>query len=37
VWAPGDQRFNVVAPDDEQVIVGYAEARERARALARQL
>ena len=37
VWAPGDQRFKVVAPDHEQVIVGYAEARERARALAREL
>jgi hypothetical protein len=28
VWAPGDQRFKVVAPDQEQVIVDYAEARE---------
>jgi hypothetical protein len=37
VWALGDQRFRVVAPDQEQVIVGYAEARERVRALAQEL
>jgi hypothetical protein len=35
VWARGGQRFKVVAPDQQQVVVGYAEARERARALAR--
>ena len=37
VWGPGDQRFKVVASDQDQVIVDYAEARERTRALAKQL
>jgi hypothetical protein len=37
VWALGDQRFKVVAPGQEEVVMGYAEARERARALAQQL
>ena len=35
VWVLGDQRFKVVASSQEEVIVGHAEARERARALAR--
>jgi hypothetical protein len=34
VWALGDQRFKVGAPDREEVVVVYAEAREKARALA---
>jgi hypothetical protein len=37
VWALGEQRFKVVAPDREQLVVGFEEARERARALADEL
>jgi hypothetical protein len=35
VWALGSDHFKIVAPDQDHVV-GYAEARERARALAQQ-
>jgi len=37
MWALGDNRFSVRAPDDEQVVDGYEAARQRAIALAERL
>jgi hypothetical protein len=34
VWALGDQRFRVVAPDDSREVEGFAPARELAHRLA---
>jgi hypothetical protein len=37
IWALGQERFRVRAPSQEEVVVGYEGARQRARELAKTL
>jgi hypothetical protein len=37
VWALGEDRYRITAPEHEQLVVGFDEARQRAHELAEQL